>query len=49
MGRPPTCYDLFMFTHTKDHDGKTLDERAKQVQVSKFPSYLRPFINYILM
>ena len=40
MGRPPTCYELFMFTHTEDHDGKTLtNERAKQVQVSLFASY----------
>ncbi|KAI3753887.1 hypothetical protein L2E82_25951 [Cichorium intybus] len=31
MGQPPSLYELFMFTHTKDHDGKSLDERAKQV------------------
>ena len=39
MGKPPSLYDLFMFTHTKDHDGKTLDnERAKKVHVSLFPN-----------
>nr|KAJ0192971.1 hypothetical protein LSAT_V11C800416220 [Lactuca sativa] len=31
-GKAPSVYDVFMFTHTKDHDGKTfLDEKAKKV------------------
>ncbi|KAI3510686.1 hypothetical protein L1887_17818 [Cichorium endivia] len=31
-GQAPSCFDIFMFTHTKDHDGKTLiDERSKKV------------------
>lgn len=35
MGRAPSCYEVFMYTHTKDHDGKTfLDDRAKHVHVS---------------
>nr|KAJ0199562.1 hypothetical protein LSAT_V11C600330560 [Lactuca sativa] len=31
-GKAPSVYDVFMFTHTKDHDGKTfLDDKAKKV------------------
>nr|KAJ0216557.1 hypothetical protein LSAT_V11C300139080 [Lactuca sativa] len=31
-GKAPSCYELFMFTHTKDHDGKTFQvEKAKEV------------------
>ena len=41
MGRPPSLYELFMFTHTEDHDGKTLvNDRAKQVHVRLFTSYV---------
>ncbi|CAI9282818.1 unnamed protein product [Lactuca saligna] len=31
-GKAPSCYELFMFTHTKDHDGKTFQvNKAKEV------------------
>ncbi|CAI9269189.1 unnamed protein product [Lactuca saligna] len=31
-GQAPSCYDVFMFTHTKDHDGKTFQvDKAKEV------------------
>ncbi|CAH1422066.1 unnamed protein product [Lactuca virosa] len=31
-GKAPSCYELFMFTHTKDHDGKTIQvDKAKEV------------------
>ncbi|CAI9277195.1 unnamed protein product [Lactuca saligna] len=31
-GKAPSCYELFMFTHTKDHDGKTFQvDKAKEV------------------
>nr|KAJ0203804.1 hypothetical protein LSAT_V11C500251300 [Lactuca sativa] len=31
-GKAPSCYELFVFTHTKDHDGKTFQvEKAKEV------------------
>nr|KAJ0202804.1 hypothetical protein LSAT_V11C500244820 [Lactuca sativa] len=31
-GKAPPCYELFMFTHTKDHDGKTFQvDKAKEV------------------
>lgn len=32
LGEPPSLYDLFMYTHTKNHDGKTfLNDKAKHV------------------
>jgi len=37
LGKAPSLFEMFMFTHTKDHDGKTLiDEKSKQVHVSSF-------------
>nr|KAJ0193042.1 hypothetical protein LSAT_V11C800396090 [Lactuca sativa] len=31
-GKAPSMYDVFIFTHTKDHDGKTfLDDKLKKV------------------
>nr|KAJ0192961.1 hypothetical protein LSAT_V11C800415750 [Lactuca sativa] len=34
MGKVLSCYDVFMFTHTKDHDGKTFQvNKDKEVHV----------------
>nr|KAJ0186713.1 hypothetical protein LSAT_V11C900478850 [Lactuca sativa] len=38
MRKAPSVYDVFMFTHTKDHDKKTfLDDKAKKVHVNLEP------------
>ena len=40
MGKVLSCYDVFMFTHTKDHDGKTFQvNKDKEVHVSLFLIY----------
>ncbi|CAH1420517.1 unnamed protein product [Lactuca virosa] len=40
-GKDPSCYELFMFTHTKDHDGKTFQvDKTKEVHLSLFDLFV---------